>query len=155
MDKCNNCTKYNDCKESGFVPCCGAYVPRCAPPPPEAELTAWRALGPSPEAVAAELERLRERLAAYDMLDDFERNQCARSLLKLGEAERQVQELTKTLDAAMADLRMYADCDTCAHSRHNKGPCHGGCRGLVGSEYTYKWRGAEAALAAREEQSDG
>ena len=152
MDKCNNCTKYNDCKESGFVPCCGAYVPTHAPKHPLIdELTAWRALGPSPEAVA---ERLRELQAGYDRLKNFEQGQYAKPLILLAQAKEQVRDLTISLVATMADLRLAAECSICAHSHSNGGKCHGGCRRLAGSEYTYEWRGVEAALAAGEEEQN-
>ena len=43
--------------------------------------------------------------------------------------------------AALNDLKAVADCDLCKNALRNGGQCRGGCRGLVGSDYSFEWRG--------------
>lgn len=50
MGKCENCKKYEDCKESGFVWPCGAYVPKT--------ITNFERITASPEALTEFLLQL-------------------------------------------------------------------------------------------------
>lgn len=43
--------------------------------------------------------------------------------------------------AVFNDLKAVADCDVCKNALRNGGQCRGGCRGLVGSDYSFEWRG--------------
>lgn len=49
MGKCENCKKYEDCKESGFTWPCGAYVPKT--------ITNFERIAASPEALAPHMTR--------------------------------------------------------------------------------------------------
>lgn len=86
--------------------------------------------------------RLRAELAAlqtrFAEVNDFEKSQCTVLLVKLAEKDKQ-------LAAALEDLRVVADCITCKNALRNGGKCWGGCKGLVGSSYTYEWRGPQAS----------
>ena len=56
MGKCENCKKYEDCKEGAFTWPCGAYVPKT--------ITNFERITASPEALAPHMTR-------YDYCDAY------------------------------------------------------------------------------------
>lgn len=71
-----------------------------------------------------------------------------RAILKAPAVKAVPAAVQAQLDAAMRDLKLVANCEVCKNAMQNGGCCRGGCRGLVGSDYSFEWRGETALKEA-------
>lgn len=106
-------------------------------------------------------QHILDRLAAYEdtgltpeeimgLCEMDRRAKMAEVLRELPAVDAVPAAIQAQLDAAMCDLKLVANCDVCKNAMQNGGCCRGGCRGLVGSKYSFEWRGETAPKEANQ-----